>query len=191
MCELPTGTLTLLFTDIEGSTHLLQQLGAHYAELLLTYRRFLRTALRTYGGQEVDTQGDALFAVFLRAREALLAAVDTQRALTTHAWPEGAVVRARMGLHTGELSRLDDGYVGLDLHYAARVMGTAHGGQVLCSQATRDLVVQHLPPGVQLCDFGKHRLKDFEQPVQLYQMLLELQPRPTRPRAIAALPASM
>src|SRR5687768_7845319 len=112
MRDLPTGTITLLFTDIERSTHLLQQLGAHYAGLLTAYRHLLRTACHTYHGQEVDTQGDAHFAVFSRAHNALMAAVATQRALATYAWPEAVVVRARMGLHTGEPSRLDEGYVG-------------------------------------------------------------------------------
>src|SRR5215467_16379484 len=101
MRDLPTGTLTLLFTDIEGSTHLLQQLGARYAELLTACRQLLRTAFHTYRGHEVDTQGDALFAVFPRARDALCAAGAAQRALATSAWPEAVAVRVRMGLHTG------------------------------------------------------------------------------------------
>ena len=172
MRDLPTGTITLLFTDIERSTHLLQQLGAHYAELLTAYRHLLRTACHTYHGQEVDTQGDAHFAVFSLAHNALMAAVATQRALATHAWPEAVVVRARMGLHTGEPSRLDEGYVGLDLHYAARIMGAAHGGQVLLSQTTRNLVVHDLPAGVRLRDLGEHHLKDLERPVHLYQVTL-------------------
>lgn len=172
MRDLPTGTITLLFTDIERSTHLLQQLGTRYAELLTAYRRLLRTAVQTYHGQEVDTQGDALFAVFSRACDALMAAVAAQRALATHTWPGGVVVRARMGLHTGEPSRMDDGYVGLDLHYAARIMGAAHGGQVLLSQTTRDLVAHDIPTDVRLRDLGEHRLKDFEQPVHLYQVTL-------------------
>src|SRR5882762_7505523 len=106
MRDLPTGTITLLFTDIEGSTHLLQQLGDRYAELLTACRNLLRTALHTYSGQEVDTQGDAIFAVFTRARDALLAAVAAQRQLATHAWPGAVEVRVRMGLHTGEPSRM-------------------------------------------------------------------------------------
>jgi predicted ATPase/class 3 adenylate cyclase len=172
MRDLPTGTITLLFTDIEGSTHLLQRLGARYAELLTSCRHLLRTAFHTYRGQEVDTQGDALFTVFTRASDALLAAVTAQRALATHAWPGAVVVRVRMGLHTGEPSRMDEGYVGLDLHYAARIMSAAHGGQVLLSQTTRDLVVQDLPAGVSLRDLGEHRLKDLDRPVHLYQLAL-------------------
>ena len=172
MRDLPTGTITLLFTDIEGSTHLLQQLGVRYAELLTACRHLLRTAFHTYRGQEVDTQGDALFAVFTRASDALCAAVAAQRALATHPWPEAVVVRVRMGLHTGAPARLAEGYVGLDLHYAARIMSAAHGGQVLLSQATRDLVEQDLPAGVSLHDLGEHRLKDFEHPVRLYQVAI-------------------
>ena len=172
MSDLPIGTITLLFIDIEGSTHLLRQLGAHYAELLTAYRHVLRTVFHTYQGQEVDTQGDGLFAVFSHANDALMAAVAAQRALATHAWPEAVVVRARMGLHTGEPARLDEGYVGLDLHYAARIMGAAHGGQVLLSQTTRNLVAHDLPADVRLRDIGEHRLKDFERPVHLYQVTL-------------------
>lgn len=172
MRDLPTGTITLLFTDIEGSTHLLQQLGTRYAELLTGCRQLLRTAFQTSHGQEVDTQGDAFFAVFPRASDALLAAVTAQRALATHAWPRGVVVRVRMGLHTGEPARLAEGYVGLELHYAARLTSAAHGGQVLLSQTTRDLVTHDLPAGVSLHDLGEHRLKDFEQPVHLYQVVL-------------------
>src|SRR5262245_7812595 len=171
MRDLPTGTLTLLFTDIEGSTHLLQQLGGRYADLLTACRQLLRTAFHTHHGHEVDTQGDALFAVFPRARDALCAAGAAQRALATYAWPEAVVVRVRMGLHTGAPARLAEGYVGLDLHYAARIMSVAHGGQVLLSQTTRDLVVQDIPSGVHLHELGEHRLKDFEHPVPLYQVV--------------------
>jgi len=148
MRDLPTGTITLLFTDIEGSTPLLQQLGARYAELLTACRQLLRTTFQAYHGHEVDSQGDALFAVFPRASDALLAAVAAQRALATYAWPEAVVVRVRMGLHTGTPARLAEGYVGLDLHYAARIMAAAHGGQVLLSQTTRDLLAHDVyPPG--------------------------------------------
>jgi predicted ATPase/class 3 adenylate cyclase len=192
MRDLPTGTITLLFTDIEGSTHLLQQLGGRYAELLTACRHLLRTAFHTYGGQEVDTQGDALFAVFTRASDALGAAVAAQRALVTYAWPEAVVVRVRMGLHTGAPARLAEGYVGLDLHYAARIMSAAHGGQVLLSQTTRDLVAHELPAGVRLHDLGQHRLKDFEHPVHLYQMALaDLPSNLSPPRTLGSPHASL
>ena len=170
--DLPTGTITLLFTDIEGSTQLLQRLGERYAELLNECRTVLRSALRTYHGQEVDTQGDAMFAAFARAGDALAAAVTAQREFARHSWPGGEVVRVRMGLHTGEPSRVVEGYVGLDVHYGARVMNAAHGGQVLLSQTSRDLVEHDLPEDVSLRDLGEHRLKDLEQVVHLYQVMI-------------------
>jgi len=170
--DLPTGTITLLFTDIEGSTHLLQRLGERYAELLNECRTLLRTAFHTYHGQEVDAQGDAVFAAFARASDALEASVAAQRELALHSWPGAEAVRVRMGLHTGEPSRVVEGYVGLDVHYAARVMGAAHGGQVLLSQTTRDLVEHDLPEGVSLRDLGEHHLKDLEQAVHLNQVVI-------------------
>jgi predicted ATPase/class 3 adenylate cyclase len=170
--DLPIGTITLLFIDIEGSTHLLQQLGDRYAELLTECRTLLRSAFHTYRGYEVDTQGDAIFAAFARASDALLAAVAAQRELATHSWPDAVAVRVRMGMHTGEPSRLAEGYVGLDIHYAARIMSAAHGGQVLLSRTTRDLVEHDLPEGVSLRDLGEHRLKDLEQPIPLYQLVI-------------------
>ncbi len=172
MRDLPAGTITLLFTDIEGSTHLLQQLGDRYVQLLTGCRTLLRTAFHQYSGYEVDTQGDAMFAVFARASDALLAAVAAQRELALHSWPDAVEVRVRMGLHTGEPSPVDEGYVGLDVHYAARIMSAAHGGQVLLSQTTRDLAERDLPEGVSLRDLGTHRLKDLEQPTPLYQLVI-------------------
>src|SRR5713101_2191133 len=173
MRDLPAGTITLLFTDIEGSTHLLQQLGERYAELLTECRNVLRTAFHTHSGREVDTQGDAMFFVFARANDALLAAVDAQRELASHSWPDNVVVRVRMGLHTGEPSRLAEGYVGLAVHYAARIMSSAYGGQVLLSRTTRDLVEHDLPEGVRLRDLGEHYLKDLERPIPLSQLVIE------------------
>jgi len=170
--DLPTGTITLLFTDIEGSTQLLQQLGDSYGELLAACRALLRDAILASQGHEVDTQGDAIFAVFARASDALSAAVAAQRALAAYSWPQGVVVRVRMGLHTGEPSRVTEGYVGLDIHRAARIMSAAHGGQVLLSQTTRDLVEHEGAEGISLRDLGEHRLKDFEQAMQLYQVVI-------------------
>jgi class 3 adenylate cyclase len=172
MRDPPTGTVTLLFTDIEGSTLLLQQLGERYASMLIEYRELLRTAFSEYHGYEVDTQGDGFFVVFVRAREAILATVAAQRALNTHPWAEGVVVRVRMGLHTGEPSLVGEGYVGLDVHYAARIMQATHGGQVLLSQTTHDLVEHDLPFGVSLRDLGKYRLKDLQRPADLYQLVI-------------------
>ena len=172
MRDLPAGTVTMLFTDIEGSTHLLQQLGDRYAELLTGCRNLLRAAFHTYRGQEVDTQGDAIFAAFARASDALLAAVAAQRELASHSWPDAVAVRVRMGLHTGEPSRVVEGYVGLDVHYAARIMSAAYGGQVLLSRTTRELVEHDLPEGVSLRDLGEHYLKDLERPIHLYQLVI-------------------
>jgi predicted ATPase/class 3 adenylate cyclase/DNA-binding CsgD family transcriptional regulator len=172
MSQLPTGTVTLLFTDIEGSTLLLQQLGERYASALIECRDLLRSAFSEHHGYEVDTQGDGFFVVFVRAREAMLATVAAQHALTTHSWPEGVGVRVRMGLHTGEPSLVGEGYVGLDVHYAARIMHAAHGGQVLLSQTTHDLIEHELPFGVSLRDLRKHRLKDLQRPAHLYQLVI-------------------
>src|SRR5712692_8376114 len=193
MRDLPTGTSTLLFTDIEGSTHLLQQLGDRYAELLTECLNLLRTAFQKYSGYEVDTQGDAVFTVFARASDALLAAVAAQRELALHSWPSAVTVRVRMGLHTGEPSRLAEGYVGLDVHYAA------HGGQVLLSRVVRDLVEHDLPEGVSLRDLGEHYLKDFEQPLPLYQLVIAglpadfpaLKTRASRPDNLPAQPTPL
>ena len=160
MRHLPMGTVTLLFTDMEGSTRLLQQLGERYTDLLEEYRQLLRAAFQQWNGHEVDTQGDAFFAAFARATDAVSGAVAAQRALASHVWPEGVVVRVRMGLHTGEPTLSSQGYTGLDVHYAARMMSAGHGGQVLLSQTTRDLVEHDLPEGVSLRDLGAYRLKD-------------------------------
>src|SRR5215471_9466481 len=134
MGELPTGTVTLLFTDVEGSTRLLQQLGERYADVLETCRSVMRGVFLEFDGHEVDTQGDAFFVAFARASDAVAAAVEAQRALSSHAWPDGVTVRVRMGLHTGEPQRSSEGYVGLDIHHAARIMSAGHCGQVLLSQ---------------------------------------------------------
>src|SRR6266567_4631695 len=170
--DVPKGTITLLFTDIEGSTLLLQQLGEQYSRVLAECRQLLRTAFQRFEGYEVDTQGDACFFAFARATDAVSAAVAAQRALASHAWPEGAAVRVRVGLHTGEPQPTADGYVGLDVHLAARLMSVGHGGQVLLSQTTRHLVEHTLPDGVSLRDLGEHRLKDLQQQSHLFQLVI-------------------
>src|SRR2546429_328240 len=169
---LPSGTITLLFTDIEGSTRLLQQLGARYEVVLADYRRLMRTAIEQWNGYEVDTQGDAFFVAFTRATDAVEASVAAQRALTSHAFPGGVAVRVRMGLHTGEPQGSAEGYVGLDVHHAARIVSAGHGRQVLLSQTTRDLVQRDLPDGVSLQDLGAHRLKDLQHPSHLFQLVM-------------------
>src|SRR3954464_7187288 len=159
MSALPQGTVTFLFTDVEGSTRLLHELGEAYADVLAEHRRVLREAFARHGGVEVDTQGDAFFVAFARASDALAAAGDARDAL------EGGPIRVRMGLHTGEPTVTDEGYVGIDVHRAARVAAAGHGGQVLVSETTRDLA------GVDgLRDLGEHRLKDLSAPVRIYQL---------------------
>ncbi len=172
MAELPSGTVTFLFTDIEGSTRLLQRLGDRYAEVLVEHHKLLRAAFQKVGGQEIDTQGDAFFVVFRRASDAVAATVAAQRAIAAHPWPEGTPVRVRMGLHTGEPILTTAGYIGLDVHRAARICSAGHGGQVLLSQTTRTLLGEDLPKGVSLRDLGKHRLKDLTTPEQIFQLVV-------------------
>src|SRR5258708_7613179 len=170
--DLPTGTITLLFTDIEGSTLLLQQLGEQYSRVLAQCRQVLRTAFQQFQGHEVDTQGDAFFFAFARATDAVSAAVAAQRAFASHTWREGAAVRVRMGLHTGEPQRAAEGYVGLDVRLAEGLMSVGYGGQVLLSQTTRHLVEHTLPDGVSLQDLGEHRLRDLQYPSHLFQLVI-------------------
>ena len=157
--DLPSGTVTFLFTDVEGSTKLLNELGDAYADVLGEHRRVLRDALARHGGVEVDTQGDAFFVAFGRANDALAAAGDAQKALSS------GRLGVRMGLHTGEPLLTEEGYVGIDVHRAARIAAAGHGGQILISQSTRDLV-----GGDRLRDLGKHRLKDLTAPERMYQL---------------------
>jgi predicted ATPase/class 3 adenylate cyclase len=168
--ELPAGTVTFLFTDIEGSTRLIHALGERYPEVLARHHALLRMAFLERGGTEMDAVGDALFYVFPAATQAVAAAVAGQRALARHPWPVGAAVRVRMGLHTGAPTRTAEGYTGLDVHQAARICTAGHGGQVLLSQATAALVRQQLPSDIALRDLGAHQLKDLVQPEPLTQL---------------------
>jgi predicted ATPase/class 3 adenylate cyclase len=172
MQDLPTGTVTLLFSDIEGSTGLLSRLGEQYAEALSAQRALLRAAFAQYRGRELGTEGDSFFVVFESAGEAVRCCATGQRALASHDWPCGVPVRVRMGLHSGEPARHEDGYVGLDVHRAARIAAAAHGGQVVLSDATRHLVGSGLPAGVSLRDLGWHWLKDIEAPERIYQLVV-------------------
>ena len=173
MRDLPTGTVTFLFTDIEGSTRLLRRLGAQYHDVITQHHRILREAIGRGGGTEVGTEGDAFFAVFPSPTNALATAVYAQRSLAAARWPEGQTVRVRMGLHTGRAVMVGEGYVGLDIHLAARIAAAGHGGQVLLSDTTRLLVEPGLPDGVSLRDLERHRLKDFERPQHLYDLVIE------------------
>src|SRR3954463_9966335 len=179
MAELPTGTVTLLFSDIEGSTRLLQRVGDAYAELLATHRALLLDAFGAHGGVVGDSEGDAFFVAFGAAKDAARAAATAQRALAGRDWPGGEEVRVRMGLHTGEPHAVEGRYVGLDVHHAARVMAVAHGGQVLVSETTKAL----LDDAARLRDLGEHRLKDLTRPQQLYQLELDGLPNESPPLA--------
>jgi predicted ATPase/class 3 adenylate cyclase len=170
MPELPTGTVTFLFTDIEGSTRMLQAVGERWKPILEDHNRLLRGAIREAGGIDLRTEGDAFFAVFRSAPAAVAAAASAQRALASHSWPPDAQVRVRMGMHTGEGTRGGDEYVGLDVHRAARIAATGHGGQVLVSSTTAQLVDATLPDGLRLRDLGRHRLKDLARPERIYQL---------------------
>src|SRR4249920_98977 len=172
MSELPSGTVTFLFTDIEGSTTLLKRLGPEYGSVLADHERILRAAFGGHGGHVVDTQGDSFFVAFRRAKDAVAAAVDAQRDLAAQEWPQGAPVRVRMGLHTGEPRVGENRYVGLGVHKAARIGAAGHGGQVLLSRTTRELVEDELPTGVTLRDLGERRLKDLDQPERLSQLVV-------------------
>ncbi len=172
MATLPGGTVTFLFTDIEGSTRLLQELGDAYGEVVRDHRQLLRESLGDKGGTEVDTQGDAFFYSFPRARDAVAGAVAAQRALAAHEWPGGSEVRVRMGLHTGEPSVGDEGYLGLDVVRAARICSAGHGGQVLLSETTRALLGNELPEGVAIVDLGQQHLKDVQHE-RIYQLAVD------------------
>jgi class 3 adenylate cyclase len=168
--SLPTGTVTFLFTDIEGSTRLLKRLGKSYGELLAEQRRILRTAAEDHGGEEVDNQGDSFLFAFRRADEAARAAVDAQRTLATYEWPEESDVRVRMGIHTAEPSASEEGYYGLGVHRAARIMSAAHGGQVLVSLAASSVLEDAELDGAHLRELGEYWLKDLDRPERLYQL---------------------
>ncbi len=172
MASLPSGTVTFLFTDIEGSTALLQRLGdRRYADLRAEHQRLLRDAFAKGNGQVVDTQGDAFLVVFPRARDAVSTAVEAQQALQKHPWPDGASLRVRMGLHTGEPLSGATGYVGIDVHRAARIAAAGHGGQILVSDVTHGLVARDLSEGLSLRDLGEHSLKDLVHQHRLFQVV--------------------
>ena len=174
MDELPVGTVTFLFTDIEGSTQLLKQLGAEqYGQALDEHRKILRDAFTEHGGREIDTQGDSFFVAFRRAKDAVACAIACQGRLGEHEWPGGAELRVRMGIHTGEPAMGGDRYVGLGVNRGARIAAAGHGGQVLVSQTTRELLRDDPLQGVSLRDLGEHQLKDMDEPERIYQVVAE------------------
>ncbi|NIM95024.1 MAG: AAA family ATPase [Anaerolineales bacterium] len=190
--KFPEGTVTFLFTDIEGSTQLLQRLQDHYPVVLEDQRDLLRSTFERWDGCEVDTQGDSFFVAFSRASDAISAAAEAQRALTKHPWPEGERVLVRMGLHTGEATLKDGGYVGMDVHRAARLSSAGYGGQVLLSQNTYNLIERDLPDGLRVRDMGEHRLKDLRRPVRIFQLIIEDLPSDFPPiKSLDALPNNL
>jgi predicted ATPase/class 3 adenylate cyclase len=170
---LATQTLTFLFTDIEGSTALLRRLGDGYGEVLAAHHWLIRSGLAAHGGKEIDTQGDAFFAVFTSPSACVAAAIEMQRAFASHPWPAGGEVRVRMGIHSGEASETAAGLTGLAVHRAARIAAVAHGGQIVVSAATAALLRDSLPAGASLRDLDLHRLKDLGRPEQLFQVEAE------------------
>lgn len=188
--SLPSGTVTFLFSDIEGSTRLLEQLGDRYGDVHRDHRRILRERLTEAGGQEIDTQGDAFFFSFPRAKDAVSGAVEAQRAVAEHEWPEGAEVKVRMGLHTGEPTVGEEGYLGMDVVRAARICSAGHGGQILLSETTRALVGNNVPEGVSIRDLGQAHLKDIQHE-RIYELALaddptEFPPLKTAPTRTSA-----
>jgi class 3 adenylate cyclase len=168
--KLPRGQVTLVLTDIEGSTELLHRLGDAYGPVLSQLRRLLRAAVRKAGGREVDARGDELFAAFARPPSALSAAVAIQHGVSGHPWPDGIEVRVRIGIHTGRPTLAESGYIGLAVHTVARVCTAAHGGQIVISSATRDALGGSLPDGVALTGLGAWRLNGLREPVELLQV---------------------
>ena len=173
MVELPTGTVTFLFTDVEESTAIVRKLGARYAEALRHCRDLLRSVFAEHGGNEVDTQGDSFFVAFTRARDAAIAAVEAQRSLARHDWPGGHALSVRMGLHTAEPHQWEEGYVGVGVHRAARICSVGHGGEVLLSRSTAGLIDDEDLPGIGLRDLGAHRLKGLDRLERIFQLVID------------------
>lgn len=173
MPTLPAGTVTFVFTDIEGSTDLLKQLGDRYREVLGEHRRLVRDTLAAANGIEIDAQGDAFFFAFPRARDAVAGAVQVQREHARHDWQDGIQVRVRIGLHTGEPTVGDEGYLGLDVVRAARICMAGAGGHVLLSETTRALVGSSLPDGVSVFPLGEQHLKGLDEPERVYELEIE------------------
>jgi class 3 adenylate cyclase len=173
MTTLPAGTVTFVFSDIEGSTALMKRFGASYAELIADHRRLVRETFGRHQGIEIDTQGDSFFFAFARARDAVAAAVELQRTHAEYEWPGGETVRVRIGLHTGEPAVGEEGYLGVDVVRAARLSATGAGGTVLLSETTRALVGSSLPEGVSIHPAGERRLKDIDEPERVFELAID------------------
>jgi class 3 adenylate cyclase len=173
MATLPAGTVTFVFSDIEGSTALMKRFGAGYAELIADHRRLVRETFGRHQGIEIDTQGDSFFFAFARARDAVAAAVELQRTQAEYEWPGGETVRVRIGLHTGEPAVGEEGYLGVDVVRAARLSATGAGGTVLLSETTRALVGSSLPEGVSIHPAGQRRLKDIDEPERVFELAID------------------
>ena len=173
MPDLPGGTVTFAFTDVEDSTELLKRLGDDYRGVLTVHRRIVRDAFGARDGIEIDTQGDAFFFVFPRARDAVEAAVAAQRGHAAATWPSGVEVRVRMGLHTGEPAIHEEGYVGLDVVRAARICTVGRGGQILLSETTRALLGSGLPDGVSVFPLGQRHLRGIDEPERVFEVAIE------------------
>jgi class 3 adenylate cyclase/catechol 2,3-dioxygenase-like lactoylglutathione lyase family enzyme len=169
---LSEGTVTFLFSDIEGSTQLARELGEGYASLLAEHAGIVRTAVGEQGGNEIDSQGDSFFVAFPRARNAVLAAAAVQRALAEQSWPDGADVRVRIGLHTGEAALTDGRYLGVAVHHAERVCSAGHGGQVLLSQSTAAVLEDERCDGIETRELGHHQLRGFDRPERIFQLVI-------------------
>jgi class 3 adenylate cyclase/tetratricopeptide (TPR) repeat protein len=190
MTELPSGAVTFLFSDIEGSTRLVKALRERYVQVLAEHRRLVRAAIAGQAGHEIDTQGDAFFVAFASAKQAVLCALEVQRALASHDWPSGASVRVRMGIHTGQAIPVEGAYTGLAVHRAARICAAARGGQVLVSQATQTLIEDEEEElGFALVELGERRLKDLARPVRLFELTVAETVPGSASRDIAPAPA--
>jgi class 3 adenylate cyclase len=185
MPPLPSGTVTFVFSDVEGSTALLKRLGERFDDVLSAHRRLMRERFVEHGGVEIDTQGDAFFFAFPRARDAVTAAVEAQRAHAEYEWPDRIDVRVRMGLHTGEPALGSEGYLGLDVVRAARLCTAGSGGHVLLSETTRALVGSSLPEGVSIFPLGERRLKDIDEPERVFEREIDGAARPEEPAQTA------
>jgi DNA-binding NarL/FixJ family response regulator/class 3 adenylate cyclase len=171
VAELPTGTVTFLFSDVEGSTELVGKLGDAYGDVMAEHRRLLRDAVSAANGHEIDSRGDEFFAAFQRTRDAVAAALAAQRGFAAHDWPPGSAVRIRLGIHTGEPLLGESGYEGLDVHRVARICAAGHGGQVLVSQTTRNLLEAGQVLEAEFQDLGEHPLRGLPRPERIFQLL--------------------